>query len=61
MSGKVSVSLSITKRQYNLLEHKSRQGKTSQKEAKRMKIILKGSEGKSNYSMSKEGFSYKNV
>lgn len=54
MSGKVSVSLSITKRQYNLLEHKSRQGKTSQKEAKRMKIILKGSEGKSNYSMSKE-------
>jgi len=54
MSGKVSCPLSITERQYNLLKGKSLKGKTGQKEVNRIKIILKGSRGESNYSMSKD-------
>lgn len=54
MAAKASPALNLTKRQYELLDQHVRKRSTSNHEVKRIKIILKGSEGQSNYSVSKE-------
>ncbi len=46
--------LKMTDRQYRLLESKSRKYKTSNQLVKRINILLKGSKGQSNYSISEE-------
>jgi len=47
-------ALQMTSRQYRLLEAKSNKHKTSNQLVKRIKIVLKGSKGQSNYSISEE-------
>ncbi len=46
--------LKMTARQYLLLEAKSKKHKTGNQEVKRIKILLKGSKGQSNWSISRE-------
>ena len=46
--------LKMTDRQYRLLESKSKKHKTNNQIVKRIKILLKGSKGQSNYSISRE-------
>jgi len=46
--------LKMTDRQYRLLEAKSKKHKTSNQLVKRINILLKGSKGQSNYSISEE-------
>ena len=51
---KASPALNLSERQYKILSDYSRKRATSNHELKRIKIILKGSEGQSTYSISKE-------
>lgn len=54
--------LKMTARQYQLLESKSKKHKTGNQEVKRLKILLKGSKGQSNCSISRElGITVKTV
>lgn len=46
--------LKMTARQYRLLEAKSKKHKTGNQQVKRIKILLKGSKGQSNWSISRE-------
>lgn len=48
------MALKMSERQYGLLEKESKKHKTKNQEVKRIKILLKGSKGQSNYSISKE-------
>ncbi len=54
MSAKASPALPLSKRQYDILDKYVRKRSTSNHEVKRIKIVLKGSEGQSNFSISKE-------
>lgn len=47
-------ALKMTARQYNLLSSESKKHKTANQKVKRIKILLKASQGQSNYSISKE-------
>ena len=55
MAGLPKVSaLKMSERQYSLLKKESQKYTTKNQEVKRIKILLKGSKGQSNYSISKE-------
>lgn len=46
--------LKMTARQYGLLDSQSKKHKTGNQQVKRIKILLQGSKGRSNYSISKD-------
>ncbi len=54
MANKALAALPLGERHYNLLEKYSRRRDIGNHELKRIKIILKGSKGQSNYSISRE-------
>jgi len=62
MAAKASPALKLSERQTKILSDYIRKRDTSNHEVKRIKIILKGSEGQSSYSISKEiGLGYNPV